>query len=154
MPLAHLGDGKARRVRHHMTGPGKLLSRELLQQFVCSYTQMSYRHTKGGNSGLAHSESCSVRCYHQDRLTLEVKASAATCNRNSAQTHGELRVCSPWIYREICIQLCRWSLFISVKVVYCHDNWILFVQQHFMSSYWTTEQRMTWWRGWCWQWLK
>lgn len=95
MPLAHLGDGKARRVRHHMTGPGKLLSRELLQQFVCSYTQMSYRHTKGGSSGLAHSESCSVRCSRQERLTLEVKASAATYNRNYVQAHAELHMCRP-----------------------------------------------------------
>lgn len=71
VPQARLGEVE----QHHITGPGKLLSRELLQQFVCSYTQMSYGHTKGGEAGNARHESCSVRSYHQDRLTLvEVKA--------------------------------------------------------------------------------
>lgn len=77
VPQARLGGGTAREEQHHITGPGKLLSRELLQQFVCSYTQMSYGHTKGGKAGNARHESCSVRSYHQDRLTLlEVKAPA------------------------------------------------------------------------------
>lgn len=71
MLQACLGGSTAREEQHHITGPDKLLSRELLQQFVCSYTQMSYGHSKGGEAGNARHESCSVRSYHQDRLTLE-----------------------------------------------------------------------------------
>lgn len=79
MPQARLGGGIVREEQHHITGPGKLLSRELLQQFVCSYTQMSYGHTKGGKTGDARHESCSIRRYHQERLTLlEVKAPTNT----------------------------------------------------------------------------
>jgi len=77
VPQARLGGGTVREEQHHITGPGKLLSRGLLQQFVCSYTQMSYGHTKGGKAGNARYESYSVRRYRQDRWTLlEVKISA------------------------------------------------------------------------------
>lgn len=69
---ARLGGGTANGKQHHITGADKLLSRELLQQFVCSYTQMSYRHTKGGKTGHAHHECCSVRSLHNNNLKLEV----------------------------------------------------------------------------------
>lgn len=77
MPRARLGGGTAKEEQHHITGPGKPLSRELLQQFVCSYTQMSYGHSQGGKAGNARHESRCVRSCHQDSLTLlEVKAPA------------------------------------------------------------------------------
>lgn len=87
MPQARLGGGIVREEQHHITGPGKLLSRELLQQFVCSYTQMSYGYTKGWKAGNARHESCSIRRYHQNRLTLlEVKASTnAQLNKKKKQ---------------------------------------------------------------------
>lgn len=92
MPQARLGGGTAREEQHHITGPGKLLSRELLQQFVCSYTQMSYGHTKGGKAGNARHESCSVRSYHQDRLTLlEVKAPANAQLRKREKSGNSVR---------------------------------------------------------------
>lgn len=65
MPQARLGGGTDREDRHHITGPGKRLSRGLLQQFVCSYTQMSYGHSDGGKAGNAGYESCGIRKYHQ-----------------------------------------------------------------------------------------
>lgn len=103
MPQARLGGGTARGEQHHITGPAKFLSRELLQQFVCSYTQMSYGHTKGGTAGKDCHESCSVRSSYQDRLTL-LKVKAHTNAQFMERAISEMSMHCVWIqgYTFIC----------------------------------------------------